>query len=81
MAGVLGQRETDGIVGRRVAGVQRGDDIDAGRQGAENVSESSTVTGQEAHARKAKPGGQFARFFDQFRAAFDADRSRRWHVP
>ena len=29
--------------------------------------------GEEAHARKAKPGGQFAGFLDQFRAAFDAD--------
>ena len=31
-SGFLAQREADRVVGRRVAGVQRGDEVDAGRQ-------------------------------------------------
>jgi hypothetical protein len=43
MAGVLGQRKSDRIIGRRVAGVQRCHDIDAWPAAQVEVSESSTV--------------------------------------
>jgi hypothetical protein len=71
MPGLLGQRETDGIVGRRVAGVQGGDDIYPVRQGGTEV-ESSTVTSRKLMRPKPRRVGQFARFLHQFLARFDA---------
>ena len=56
---VFGQCKTDRVIGRRVAGVQRGDDINLIGQGA-RMRRFFNRDVEKTHAFKAKPGGQFA---------------------
>ena len=70
-ARAAGEGEAQGVVGGGVAGVQRGDDVDVGRD-LRRVERRCGVAGVKAHAVEAEPGGKSLRFFDQFAALLDA---------
>jgi hypothetical protein len=65
------QAEGDGVVGGGVAGVQRGDDVDARGQftGLGGVGHAEV---QEAHAVEAQARGQLTRLLHQFGPGLDA---------
>ncbi len=66
-----GQGELDGVVGRRVAGVQRGDDVDVlgQRVGTDRLRHRGV---DEGHVRKPEPCRQCARLVHQVVAPLDA---------
>jgi hypothetical protein len=66
---LLVQGEADGVVGGRIAGVQRGDDVD--RSGRPASRWRSRRAGEEGHAREAEPLASCATF-DEFLARLDA---------
>ena len=68
------QGEADRIVGRRVAGVQRGDDID-GRPAARSTTANPRVflDSHEAHAPQPAAGRPVRAICRQFGACLDAD--------
>ena len=69
---LLGEREADCVVGRRVAGVQGGDDVNAFRQlRRKNRGFDRQVV--KIHARETEALRQGSRLVDEFRARFDAD--------
>ena len=72
VSGASGQREADRVVGRRVAGVQRGDDVHLGRQQrrGDRLLDAQRV---EVHACEAQARGQGARLVDEFATRLDAD--------
>ena len=71
-AGALVQGEADGIVRRRIAGMQGGDDIDPHRQGG-RMNRSLGTQMLEMHAGKTQAAGQFTRTRDEFGARLDAE--------
>ena len=56
-ARAAGEGEAQGVVGGGVAGVQRGDDVDVGRD-LRRVERRCGVAGVKAHAVEAEPGGK-----------------------
>ena len=71
-AGALVQGEADGIIRRRITGVQGGDDVDPRRQGG-CMNRSLGTQMLKMHAGKTQAAGQFTRTRDEFGARLDAE--------
>ncbi len=69
---MLAQGKTDGVVGGGIAGVQRGDDVDALGQ-FRRADRFLDAEIEKPHAFELQSTSQFDGFVDEFGAGFDAE--------